>query len=156
MFWAAVPSDSTGAFAGAPTPSAGCYGAKSVLWACEETGPLPLPDIKGLLWYIIAMPFAGNRTETVQKNRRRLKEPDEYRVILLNDNYTTMEFVIEVLMKVFHKPEDDATQIMLDVHTKGKGIVGVYSWDIAQTRVNQVHNLARQYEFPLRCVVEKA
>ena len=102
------------------------------------------------------MPVAGNRTELVQKNRKKLKEPEEYRVILLNDNYTTMEFVVEVLMGVFHKREDDATRIMLDVHHKGKGTVGVYTWDIANTKANQVHNLARQNEFPLKCIVEKA
>jgi ATP-dependent Clp protease adaptor protein ClpS len=102
------------------------------------------------------MPLAGNRTELVQKSRKKLKEPEEYRVILLNDNYTTMEFVVEVLMEVFRKGQDDATRIMLDVHYKGKGTVGVYPWDIAQTKANQVHSLARQNEFPLKCIVEQA
>ena len=106
--------------------------------------------------YIVCMPFLGSKTDVVQKNRKKLKEPEEYKVILLNDNYTTMEFVVDVLMKVFHKGEEDATRIMLDVHHKGKGIVGVYPWDIANTKVNQVHCLARQYEFPLKCVVEQA
>ena len=100
------------------------------------------------------MPFAGNDTELVEKRRKKLKEPEDYRVILLNDNYTAMDFVVEVLMMVFHKEEEDATRIMLDVHYKGKGIVGVYPWDIAQTRANQVHCLARQSEFPLKCIVE--
>ena len=98
----------------------------------------------------------GNNTELLRKNRKKLREPDDFRVILLNDNYTTMDFVVEVLMLVFHKGEDDATRIMLDVHTRGKGVVGTYPWDIAQTRANQVHNLARQNEFPLKCVVEQA
>jgi len=102
------------------------------------------------------MPFAGNRTELLHKNRKKLKEPEDYRVILLNDNFTTMEFVVNVLMGVFQKGEEDATRIMLDVHHKGRGTVGVYPWDIAQTKANQVHNLARQYEFPLKCVVEQA
>jgi len=102
------------------------------------------------------MPFAGNRTELVQKNRKKLQEPGNFRVILLNDNYTTMEFVVEVIMGVFHKKEEDATRIMLDVHHKGKGTVGVYSWDIAHTKANQVHCLARQNEFPLKCIVEQA
>ena len=108
------------------------------------------------LWYTVYMPYEGNRTKLVHNRRERLKEPDEYRVILLNDNYTTMEFVVEILMVVFHKQEEDATRIMLDVHRKGKGTVGVYPWDIAQTKTNQVHNLARQSEFPLKCIVEKA
>ena len=101
------------------------------------------------------MPFAGAKTELVQKNRKKLKLPEEYRVILLNDNFTTMEFVVSVLMGVFHKGEEDATRIMLDVHHKGKGTVGLYPWDIAQTRANQVHCLARQHEFPLKCIVEQ-
>jgi len=102
------------------------------------------------------MPNGGNGTELVQKKRERLKEPEDYRVILLNDNYTTMDFVVEVLMEIFNKKEEDATRIMLDVHHKGKGIVGTYPWDIAQTKANQVHTLARKHEFPLKCIVEKA
>ena len=102
------------------------------------------------------MPLAGNRTEPVQKNKKKLQEPEDYRVILLNDNYTTMEFVVEILMGIFHKREEDATRIMLDVHHRGKGTVGIYTWDIAHTKANQVHNLARQNEFPLKCIVEKA
>ena len=84
------------------------------------------------------------------------KEPDEYRVILLNDNYTTMEFVVEILMSIFHKKMEDAKKIMLDVHRKGKGTVGVYSWDIATTKVEQVHIAARENDYPLRCIVEPA
>jgi len=102
------------------------------------------------------MPYAGDGTELVRKRRERLKEPEEYRVILLNDNYTTMDFVVEILMVVFHKPEEDAARIMLDVHRKGKGIVGIYPFDIAQTKTAQVHELARQYEFPLKCIIERA
>ncbi|GHV86607.1 ATP-dependent Clp protease adapter protein ClpS [Spirochaetia bacterium] len=102
------------------------------------------------------MPYAGNGTELLHKRREKLKEPEDYRVILLNDNYTTMEFVVEVLMIVFHKKEEDATRIMLDVHQKGKGIVGVYPFDIAHTKAGQVHVLAKEYEFPLKCIVEKA
>ncbi|MDR1100634.1 MAG: ATP-dependent Clp protease adapter ClpS [Treponema sp.] len=88
------------------------------------------------------------------KNQEKFKEPEEYRVILLNDHYTTMDFVVEILMVIFHKDVDEANRIMLDVHKKGKGIVGVYSWDIAATKVEQVHAAAREYEFPLRCIVE--
>ena len=102
------------------------------------------------------MPLPGNRTENVQKDRKKLKEPEEYRVILLNDDYTTMEFVVDVIMEIFHKGEEEATMIMMDVHHKGKGTVGTYSWDIAHTKASQVHALARQNEFPLKCIVEQA
>lgn len=75
-------------------------------------------------------------------------------MILLNDHFTTMDFVIDVLVSVFHKNEADAQRIMLDVHRKGKGVVGQYPWDIAQTKAEQVHKLAQAHEFPLRCIVE--
>jgi len=88
------------------------------------------------------------------KSDEKIKEPQEYRVILLNDNYTTMDFVVEVLMIIFHKTPKDAEKIMLDVHRKGKGIVGTYPWDIAITKSEQVHSAARENDFPLRCVAE--
>ncbi|MCL2762350.1 MAG: ATP-dependent Clp protease adaptor ClpS [Treponema sp.] len=100
----------------------------------------------------------GNKllTRTSEKHTPKLKEPEEYRVILLNDHYTTMEFVVEILMGIFHKNLEDAHRIMLDVHKKGKGLVGQYSWDIAVTKAEQVHVKAREQEFPLRCIVEAA
>jgi len=90
------------------------------------------------------------------RTEEELKEPDEYRVVLINDDFTTMEFVVSVLMTVFHKPIPEATRIMLDVHRKGKGTVGIYSYDIAVTKINQVHQLAKQNGFPLKCTMEKA
>ena len=90
------------------------------------------------------------------RTKEELKEPDEYRVVLLNDDFTTMEFVVSVLMTVFHKPIPEATRIMLDVHRRGKGTVGIYSYDIAVTKINQVHQLAKQNGFPLKCTMEKA
>ncbi|MDR1072064.1 MAG: ATP-dependent Clp protease adapter ClpS [Treponema sp.] len=95
------------------------------------------------------------RTKVVSKNEKKLKEPCDYRIILLNDNYTTIDFVVDVLMTVFHKNESEANRIMLSVHRKGKGVVGQYPFDIAQTKVDQVHRLARQAEFPLRCIIEE-
>ncbi len=83
------------------------------------------------------------------------REPDECRVFLLNDDFTTMEFVVSVLVSVFHKSLDEAGKIMMDVHRKGKGLVGVYSYDIAATKIQQVHLLARQRGFPLKCTMEK-
>jgi len=100
----------------------------------------------------------GNRllTKTKEKTTEKVKEPEEYRVILLNDHYTSMDFVVEILMGIFHKDLEDANKIMLDVHRKGKGLVGLYSWDIAATKMEQVHAAARVNEFPLRCIVEPA
>ena len=99
---------------------------------------------------------AGTEGELLTRAEEELKEPEEYSVLLLNDDYTTMEFVVTVLMTVFRKSLPDATRIMLDVHKKGKGTVGVYSYDIAVTKINQVHTLARQNGFPLKCTMEKS
>jgi len=82
------------------------------------------------------------------------KKPKMYKIILLNDDYSTMEFVVEVLVKVFHKSVADATQIMLDVHQKGKGIVGAYTYDIASTKIAQVEQMAAERDFPLAAVME--
>ena len=96
------------------------------------------------------------REKTASKSTEKIKEPEQYKVILLNDNYTTMEFVVAVLMEIFHKDTADANRIMLDVHRKGKGTVGIYSWDIAATKTEQVHLVARAHEYPLKCVIEPA
>ena len=85
-----------------------------------------------------------------------LDEPRMYRVLLHNDHYTTMEFVVEILMKVFHKQAAEATRIMLDVHKKGQGVCGVYTYDIAITKVSKVHQMAKQKGFPLKCSYEEA
>lgn len=87
--------------------------------------------------------------------RNEFKEPDMFRVLLHNDHYTTMEFVVQVLQQVFHKTAVEASQIMMDVHQKGIGIVGVYTHDIARTKVGQVKKMAKEAEFPLRCSYEK-
>ena len=94
-------------------------------------------------------------TELLSRDDEKLKEPADYVVILLNDHFTTMEFVVEILRLVFHKKIDEAKRIMLNVHNKGRGIVGVYTWDIAQTKANQVHAIAKQHNYPLKCVVEE-
>jgi ATP-dependent Clp protease adaptor protein ClpS len=95
-------------------------------------------------------------TRPQEKTIERVKEPDEYRVILLNDDYTTMDFVVMILVDIFNKNLADANRIMLDVHEKGRGIVGKYPWDIAATKAEQVHAMARENEFPLKCIVEPA
>lgn len=85
----------------------------------------------------------------------QIHEPEEYRVFLINDDFTTMEFVISILMTVFHKNLPEATKLTLDVHKKGRGMAGVYAYDIASTKIQQVHAMARQRGFPLRCAMEK-
>ena len=84
-----------------------------------------------------------------------LDEPSMYRVLLHNDDYTTMDFVVMVLKKIFHKTQEQSEQIMLDVHKKGKGICGVYTFEIAQTKVEQVKMLAKQNQFPLLATYEE-
>ena len=88
--------------------------------------------------------------------RDRVKEPDMWRVVLINDDYTPRDFVVEILVSVFHKPPIEATRIMLEVHNRGRGIVGLYPYDIGRTKVAQVTNLARKREFPLKSRLEKA
>ncbi|HAE23146.1 MAG TPA: ATP-dependent Clp protease adapter ClpS [Spirochaetaceae bacterium] len=100
--------------------------------------------------------FSDIRGDVLVEDEQDTKEPDEYRVLLLNDDFTTMEFVVAVLVTVFHKSIPEATKIMLDVHRKGRGTVGVYSFDIATTKVQRVHTMARENGFPLRCTMEKA
>ena len=88
-------------------------------------------------------------------SRTKLKKPRMFRVIMFNDDYTSMEFVVEVLISVFNKPAAEATKIMLDVHKRGAGVCGVYTYDIAMTKINQVHRLAKVNQFPLRCGYEE-
>jgi ATP-dependent Clp protease adaptor protein ClpS len=91
----------------------------------------------------------------LEEGKPRLKRPPLYRVILLNDDYTPMEFVVQVLEKVFGLDRNTATRIMLEVHTKGKGICGVYTYEIAETKVAQVTGLAQQHQHPLLCTMEE-
>ena len=94
------------------------------------------------------------RTIEEVESRTELKEPSLYRVLLHNDDYTTMEFVVEVLMKIFHKSRDEAEEIMWTVHEKGKAVCGIYTFEIAQTKAEQVKVLARQNSFPLLATIE--
>ncbi len=100
--------------------------------------------------------MSDSRESTATKERDEVKEPDQYRVLLHNDDYTTMEFVVEVLVIVFQKEFDVALQLMLAVHQKGRADVGVYTFDIANTKVETVHRMAEEREFPLRCTMERA
>lgn len=87
--------------------------------------------------------------------RDQTRQPPLYRVLLHNDDYTTMEFVVEVLMFVFSKSPETAAKIMLNVHQKGVGICGLYPYEVAETKIDTVHNLARESGFPLRCSMEQ-
>lgn len=89
------------------------------------------------------------------KSREDVTEPPLYKVLLHNDNYTTMEFVVQILMGVFKKTVEDATRIMLNVHKLGIGICGVYTYELAETKVDTVHMLAQENGFPLKCSMEK-
>lgn len=89
------------------------------------------------------------------KERHEVKSPPYYKVFLLNDDYTTMDFVVYVLNNIFHKPLVQATQIMLHVHKNGRGLAGVYTQEIAETKIAKVHGLAEQNGFPLKCTMEK-
>ena len=95
-------------------------------------------------------------TGTATKTRPKVKRPPLYKVILLNDDYTTMDFVVHILQKFFQKSFDEATQIMLHVHYKGSGVCGFYPYEIAETKVTQVTNYAKKNDFPLQCTMERA
>lgn len=94
-------------------------------------------------------------TGIVTKTRPKTKKPSMYKVLLLNDDYIPMEFVVHVLERFFEKGREEATAIMLQVHRKGVGICGVFTYEIAETKVNQVMDLARQNQHPLQCTLEK-
>ena len=94
--------------------------------------------------------------EVVTETKKKVKRPPLYKVLLHNDDYTTKEFVVQILQYVFHKEQTEAVQIMLHVHKKGIGVAGVYTYEIAETKVALVENLAKQYEYPLKCTMEEA
>ena len=97
----------------------------------------------------------STETGTITKTRPKTKRPSLYRVLLLNDDYTPMEFVILVLQDVFNKSREDAMQIMLHVHQKGVGECGIYPYEVAETKVTRVMDTARKNQHPLQCVMEK-
>ncbi|OOM16182.1 ATP-dependent Clp protease adaptor ClpS [Clostridium saccharobutylicum] len=92
---------------------------------------------------------------TKQKDKVKIKKPKNYKVVMYNDDYTTMEFVINILVSVFNKNLIEAEKIMLDVHQKGKGIAGIYSYDIAMTKVATAMSLAKEQGFPFKLTVEE-
>lgn len=97
----------------------------------------------------------GRGTATVTRTKPKTKKPSMYRVLLLNDDYSPMEFVVHVLERFFHKNAEEATRIMLHVHQNGVGECGVFTYEVAETKVVQVMDLAKQHQHPLQCVMEK-
>ncbi len=97
----------------------------------------------------------GREAGVATKTRTRTKKPSLYRVLLLNDDYTPMEFVVYVLERFFKKSREEATRVMLHVHQHGVGLCGVYTFEVAETKVAQVMDLARRNEHPLQCTMEK-
>ncbi|AEQ51636.1 ATP-dependent Clp protease adaptor protein ClpS [Pelagibacterium halotolerans] len=124
-------------------------------------GLLAQRDVLGAIW---AGPGKDDRdrdqgsdgqTGVATKTRTKTKKPSLYRVLLLNDDYTPMEFVILILEEVFNKSREDATRIMLSVHNQGVGECGVYPYEVAETKVTNVMDAARRNQHPLQCVMEK-
>ncbi len=97
----------------------------------------------------------GTNTGVVVKAKPKTKRPSMYKVLMLNDDYTPMEFVVHVLERFFYKGREEATQIMFNVHRKGVGLCGVYTYEVAETKVTQVMDFARQHQHPLQCTLEK-
>ena len=95
------------------------------------------------------------RTGALTLTRTRTKKPSMYKVLMLNDDYTPMEFVVDVLQHIFQKTREEATQVMLHVHQKGVGVCGVYTYEVAETKVTQTVDYARKNQHPLQCTLEK-
>ncbi|GAN53011.1 ATP-dependent Clp protease adaptor protein ClpS [Tanticharoenia sakaeratensis NBRC 103193] len=98
----------------------------------------------------------GLQTNVVVRVRPKTRKPAMYKVLMLNDDYTPMEFVVHVLERFFSKSRDEATNIMLHVHKRGVGVCGVFTYEVAESKVTQVMDLARQNQHPLQCTIEKA
>ena len=119
----------------------------------ETTPSLPV-------WEAVNTPRRGNSGDDpnvglITKTREKTKKPNLYRVLLLNDDYTPMEFVVVILQRFFNKTADQATTIMLHVHQHGVGECGVFTYEIAETKVTQVMDFARKHQHPLQCIMEK-
>ena len=97
----------------------------------------------------------GSGTGVVVKTKPKTKKPSMYKVLMLNDDYTPMEFVVHILERFFNKNRQEATRIMLHVHRRGVGVCGVYTYEVAETKVTQVMDFARQHQHPLQCTLEK-
>ncbi|MGE0253795.1 MAG: ATP-dependent Clp protease adapter ClpS [Alphaproteobacteria bacterium] len=97
----------------------------------------------------------NNQTGVITRTRTRTKKPSMYKVLMLNDDYTPMEFVVHVLERFFGKAHEEAVRIMLHVHQRGVGVCGVFTYEVAETKVTQVIDFARRHQHPLQCTLEK-
>lgn len=104
----------------------------------------------------MTQPSSEHESDVATQEEIRTKTPKQYKVLLLNDDFTTMEFVVHILETLFMKSPSEAVQIMLQVHKNGRGIAGVFSKQIAEAKIEQVHQRARSEGFPLRCMMEEA
>ena len=117
----------------------------------------PMDEVDGSVeWYFWKGDLMGTKYNIEQKSKVKVQKPKQYKVIMHNDDYTTMEFVIDVLVNLFNKKMEDANKIMLDVHKAGKGVAGIYSYDIAMTKVGTAMNWAKEEGFPFKMTVEEA
>nr|WP_225899707.1 ATP-dependent Clp protease adapter ClpS [Croceicoccus gelatinilyticus] len=138
--------------------------------ACPMTSGLPVPSLMGTVGVPVhAGPDDGERGDEpdggdggegqvslATRTRAKPKKPSQFKVLMLNDDYTPMEFVVMVLKRFFRMDMEQATQVMLHVHQRGVGVCGIYPYEIAETKVNQVMDFARQNQHPLQCTLEKA
>ena len=97
----------------------------------------------------------GSQVGVATKTRAKAKKPSQYKVLMLNDDYTPMEFVVLTLQRFFKMSIEDATRVMLHVHQRGVGVCGIFTYEVAETKVNQVIDFARQHQHPLQCTMEK-
>lgn len=130
--------------------------------------PLPILDPVSLIGDEVLHVYAADEGEDgtgddgesevgiATKTRAKPKKPSQYKVLLLNDDYTPMEFVVMVLKRFFNMDLEQATRVMLHVHQKGVGVCGIFTYEVAETKVNQVMDFARQNQHPLQCTLEKA
>ncbi|MDE1467152.1 ATP-dependent Clp protease adapter ClpS [Aurantiacibacter sp. D1-12] len=122
------------------------------------------PDPAGRNWAVTAadegsdngVDEAEGETGVATKTRSKPKKPSQYKVLMLNDDYTPMEFVVLVLKRFFRMDLEEATRVMLHVHQRGVGICGIFPYEVAETKVNQVMDFARENQHPLQCTLEKA
>jgi ATP-dependent Clp protease adaptor protein ClpS len=114
----------------------------------KDSPPGKTPDWEAPSWE------TEDESAIATENEEKVERPRMYNVLLHNDDYTTMEFVVMVLSQIFHHSEEDAVRIMLHVHHKGVGVAGTYSYEVAETRADKTMQMAREHEFSLRCTVE--